>query len=376
MAFAVIWWREPLAASAGWAAGGYALSSLTTIIDLARGEFAVPVAVVCVPMQWAALAMLTQAFLVRRDRTLPWRALALMWAGAVVVHCHAFLVVPDHALRNQLSNVFTAGIVLTGAVQLVGLPRLGGIERLATGTLCLGAALYGWRGLSAIIWPVSLANSTAWVGDTTMLALYLGNMLAGLAIALVLFIAIGMDLINRHHRETRTDPLTGVGNRRALDDAIGADHLGTARYDAALMVDLDHFKRVNDSQGHAAGDAVLAAVGQTLQRQLGDLAVVLRVGGEEFSVLVPRGNGPLAASLALVTRAAIAKLSELVDPLTLSASIGLAQRRDGESLREMLRRADMALYRAKAEGRDRVIAAPEAIVFAEAEAAAPTVRAS
>ncbi len=364
LALAMVWWWQPAARAAGWASGGFLLSGTVTMIDVMRTQLPMELAAACVPLQWVSLALITQAFLVRCDTSLPWRLLAPLWLAGSAVHLYSFLVVPDAPLRSQLANGLTLVIVGAGAIRLA-LLRPQGIDRIGFAMVTAGALLYLWRTISAFAHPVQLANSNAWVGDAAMLALYLGNTLVGLCIALVLFLVIGTDLISQHYRETRTDALTGLGNRRALDDVIERDHRGDSYFGAALMIDLDHFKRINDRFGHAAGDRILQQVGAILSGQFKGLAEVIRVGGEEFSVLVPSENTGLAKSLALVTLGSIGSVEVPGDHPRQTCSVGVALRLPGESVRDMLRRADVALYQAKAQGRDRIVTAADKLVFGD-----------
>ena len=126
-----------------------------------------------------------------------------------------------------------------------------------------------------------------------------------------------------------------------------------------LMLDLDHFKSVNDRFGHAAGDVALASFAAVLRDFARDEDLPARLGGEEFGLLLPgtdRDGGIRAAERLMATlRSAPWLPAEL--PFRLSASVGVAELEAGESLDALLERADVALYQAKANGRDRVIAA-------------------
>jgi diguanylate cyclase (GGDEF)-like protein len=232
------------------------------------------------------------------------------------------------------------------------------LDRVIYGILASNACFFGL--LAAWIARSSSNDLQAeqWIGSQLMLVTYIGGTLMGLIAALAFVIALGMDLVEHHHKSSRIDPLTGLGNRRALDAFVDAQANGAHVFGAALMIDLDHFKAINDTHGHDAGDAVLGAVGLSLQTKLGVFAEITRVGGEEFAVLIRTPYADIAPSLALVARAAIidAEPAAPHDALRVTASIGLARCAKHEELRAALRRADMALYAAKAGGRDRVIA--------------------
>jgi two-component system cell cycle response regulator len=155
-----------------------------------------------------------------------------------------------------------------------------------------------------------------------------------------------------------TDQLTGVGNRRRLEQAMALETARARRTGdklAALMVDLDHFKRVNDTYGHEAGDNVLAAFGRILAKNIRPSDVAARYGGEEFVLLMP--HTALAEGAATAERLREALASSRIEPLheAMTASFGVAEFAPAESGEEFLQRIDKALYAAKESGRDRVV---------------------
>lgn len=158
-----------------------------------------------------------------------------------------------------------------------------------------------------------------------------------------------------------TDALTGVGNRRRLEQALAAEIARVQRHGGelgAIMADVDHFKRVNDEFGHGVGDRVLVRLGALLKSQTRSTDIVARFGGEEFFVLMPHANLAQAAAKAEQLRAALA--AEIIEPLPkpVTSSFGVAALLPGEAAESFLARVDKALYRAKADGRNRVVADP------------------
>ena len=161
----------------------------------------------------------------------------------------------------------------------------------------------------------------------------------------------------------QTDPLTQLLNRRALTERITAEMERALRYDstlALLMIDLDHFKRVNDTYGHLVGDDVLRDVAKLLVDTIRVSDIVARYGGEEFLVLLPETDDAGAESFADRIRAAVEE-HDFTDngehpQLRLTSSIGVAMYPAAriESVEDLFARADAALYRAKADGRNRV----------------------
>ncbi|MBT9487331.1 MAG: diguanylate cyclase [Rubrivivax sp.] len=152
------------------------------------------------------------------------------------------------------------------------------------------------------------------------------------------------------------DPLTGLWNRRALDQRFEAEALHSARTGQPLalaLLDLDHFKRINDSDGHAAGDAVLAAVAAHLRGGVRGSDAVFRIGGEEFALLLPGSDLAGARQRVDVLRATLQVPGRAVTLSAGVAQLGL----HGGSLDALYSSADRALYAAKAAGRNQVVAA-------------------
>jgi diguanylate cyclase (GGDEF)-like protein/PAS domain S-box-containing protein len=155
------------------------------------------------------------------------------------------------------------------------------------------------------------------------------------------------------------DPLTGIGNRRGFEQemqALESRPHGATDPCAAVLVDIDHFKRVNDSYGHDAGDAVLKAVALCLTSTVRDTDILARFGGEEFVLWLPGANAATAETLAERLRLSIAAITveHQGRVIAVTASFGVAQQIPGESRASVLVRADTALYAAKREGRNRV----------------------
>lgn len=154
-----------------------------------------------------------------------------------------------------------------------------------------------------------------------------------------------------------TDVLTGAFNRRYFQDRLKADLIRVERHGGALsliMLDIDHFKRVNDEHGHAVGDKVLQAICQRITTRLRRSDIFCRLGGEEFMVLCPGITAPEAHELAVQLWAVLR--SKPVDGVgVVTASFGVASWRTGEGADALLLRADSGVYAAKLAGRDRVV---------------------
>jgi diguanylate cyclase (GGDEF)-like protein len=196
---------------------------------------------------------------------------------------------------------------------------------------------------------------------------FLGAVLVLFIGTLALETATEVKRISTLQYENITDPLIGIYNRRYLDRKIVEEILRARRYGTPLsmmLLDIDHFKAVNDNYGHPVGDRVLKCLGELLLNRVRDTDIVARYGGEEIAILSPQTAVSYAVDLAERLRQAV-EASIMVPAeecgngkdLTITVSMGVAgfdsQVSDGQVF---IRRADEALYQAKSDGRNRVIA--------------------
>ena len=162
-------------------------------------------------------------------------------------------------------------------------------------------------------------------------------------------------------RVASRDSLTGVYNRRAFlerleQERIRADRTGKTL--SLLLLDIDSFKRINDTWGHPVGDEVIRSVAHAAREVLREMDFVGRLGGEEFAVALPETDGRGAREVAERVRAAVSEASVRAGPETVhfTVSVGVASRLPSETVDAILSRSDAALYRAKRSGRNRVCA--------------------
>ena len=228
--------------------------------------------------------------------------------------------------------------------------------------LLAAAAGFGLRGVRAALWPESVAAEM-----TTDSALNVGSALSYMVIALALHAAlmalvVGRLLADLRHR-SRHDALTGLLNRRAMEESMQRQMQRSRRTGeifSVLMLDLDHFKSINDRHGHVVGDRALKHAAALLKAGLREVDSLARFGGEEFLALMPgatlEASWPVAERLRAHLDANPLALESA--SVALSVSIGIAQWTDpAEDSSRLLIRADAALYRAKLHGRNCVIAA-------------------
>jgi diguanylate cyclase (GGDEF)-like protein len=159
----------------------------------------------------------------------------------------------------------------------------------------------------------------------------------------------------------REDALTGLANRRRFEERAKEEYLRAQRYHhplSILLADLDHFKSINDTHGHAFGDLVLKDVGQTLLRHCRTSDLCARHGGEEFAILLPETElaeaYKVAERLCVAVRSLVFKQSSGAIHVTVSFGVSSLDHERPQSLEEILEQADQALYAAKRNGRDRV----------------------
>jgi diguanylate cyclase (GGDEF)-like protein len=206
----------------------------------------------------------------------------------------------------------------------------------------------------------NLVSAVALTDRTILLALVVIGLLATIGAGLGVFAAI-RSRRNRHYAQLALcDDLTGVGNRRRLDRDLTIEaHSGEAPV-AVIMVDVDHFKRINDDYGHDAGDQALRAVADVLRREVRTGDVVYRYGGEEFCIVLVNTTTTEAAQVAERIRFAVSRMALAVDePLTVSIGVALGK---GAHVAHTLIRADEALFKSKDAGRDRVTLAAQPLL--------------
>lgn len=311
--------------------------------------------------------MMLRGVALHLERPLPlWRPLLL--AATFMACIFAFLVMwPDLGIRLQVFSVFA--VLVNGWIAVLLLryapPQQRTSCRLAAAVFLAEAALYAVR-----LWlPVAPdAGEDIMRTGSPMFATYLAGVMLELArcFAMVLLLVERMLVDLRH--AARTDGLTGLLNRSAVlaDGQARLLQLRRQRRSLVLLlIDVDHFKTINDRWGHPAGDEVLRHFAHVLQQCLrGRDHLLGRYGGEEFVLVLAGSSQREAVELAAMIRVRLQQwpASLAQGPVAVTASVGLAVDAGQGELGLLLAAADAALYRAKAEGRDRLVcAAPEAV---------------
>ena len=231
------------------------------------------------------------------------------------------------------------------------------VARVVAGPLALLASIFVARAAFAMLLPETAARPlhepSAFNTGAAMVF-----MLGGLVVNMVLALLVVARVVRRLRQRSLRDALTGLLNRRALGPLLRRQVGRLRRYGetyAVLMVDVDHFKRINDAHGHAAGDAALVELARLMREAARGVDQIVRMGGEEFCVLLPHTDLDGALRLGRRLREIVSRANARV-PMTVSVGVAVAQSAD-ETADAVFARADAALYRAKRGGRDRVVLA-------------------
>lgn len=276
------------------------------------------------------------------------RLLVLTLGGLVVAGSVLQVILSDTPATtwaHEAHHVGRALVVTVGGLYVTLGRRVGRRASILTAAVLVMATLGVFEALGTL-------DVTGRGALTPLLDMLVSGLLAGLL--------FDVAALNAHHlakgrrsatRLAELDALTQVNNRHGVEPSIRAvlDRPGEA---GLVMLDLDHFKWINDTHGHGGGDRILREVGRVLQDNTRDVDVVGRWGGEEFVIVVPDGGAEVAIRVAERCRVA---LHGIRADFPISGSFGVAMVEPDDSAESLLKRADHALYRAKRRGRDRVV---------------------
>jgi len=180
------------------------------------------------------------------------------------------------------------------------------------------------------------------------------------AFVIIVFFVYRQFVMGRYNKKllqmATTDPLTGLTNRIGLDEKLKACYQFYERERrpfAVMILDLDHFKRINDTYGHLTGDKILRKVAEVLRENVRDLDSVGRWGGEEFMIICPITDSTGAYTVAEKIQNAL-EAAEFVQDISVTCSFGISECSEGDRIENIVGRADRALYKAKEDGRDRI----------------------
>lgn len=261
-------------------------------------------------------------------------------------------VEPSLLARAAVINLALATICALMLIDVARLPRRSPVEQLFFGLVALACLAFLVRPVIFRV-PGILSDQ---VEAAYWLIVAISDALICATLAVAIFAIIAADVMESFKSEAQTDMLSGLFNRRGFD-ARAQDALArqTANAQVAVILsDLDDFKSINDRFGHSHGDRIIETFSEVLRDKAPRDAIIARLGGEEFAVLLPRGQIAAAHHFAELARTVFkeAASSVVANEFSPTASFGIAIARKGEDLLALIDRADRALYQAKAEGRD------------------------
>jgi diguanylate cyclase (GGDEF)-like protein len=351
-------------AGAKWMSAAYGTGMVYVLL-----EFALPFQANAMPVVYlifatflVVLAFATIAMARHYQTPLPVAALAGVIALALLVNLFTI-----DAPRDWLGR----GLAYQGSYTLVQLTTLWVVAK-ARKHRALDKTLIAMLGISALHYLLKPVLAAV-MGSGSSHQAYINTLYAAISqstgavimtsVGLLILLIIVRDMMAEVTERSETDTLSGLLNRRGFDEQAEKGRVMAARAGAPAVVivaDLDHFKRVNDTFGHDAGDAAITAFAAVLRRTFDLRAIIGRRGGEEFAVMWPGADLGAARGAAEQVRQALANMTaeERGTPDPITASFGIADMHPGDSLAYMMRRADGALYDAKARGRDRASIAP------------------
>ncbi len=346
--------------SARWLSGAYALGMLNVLLEFAISltGYGGLLAVAAYAAFLAALVAVNAGLARLYDVAVPWAAMAGLFAVSILLRLGIDGMERDSLLRMMLYQSPYALMQALGFRIVLKARARRLLEVLLLAELALVSLHYLSKPFIARASGGMGAGPEAYL--STNYAMYsqaLGTVLV-IAMALLLLVILVRDVLGDITTRSQTDALSGVLNRRGFEERRAAILYGKAAGSlpvALVACDLDRFKTVNDTLGHAAGDRVIAAFGALVRRNLQPHQIAGRVGGEEFAVLLPGSNLAAARLFAESLRTAFSLCEvEGTGGRRFTASFGVAELTGDEAASEFEARADAALYAAKRKGRDRV----------------------
>ncbi|MFD1036449.1 diguanylate cyclase [Sphingomonas hankookensis] len=364
--FAIIRLSYPGQGAATCLATAYLVGAITPLSEL--GILLTPFTTACMILSYASLltciALLALGLRPLSGLPRPWRpVIALLVAGAVLRA--AIWYGPRNALWYELlyQLPFVAGSAMATFFAIDAVRRRRGPLWLALAVaLGLTTAHFVVKPFFAATFGSGSSAQTYAASSYALFSQATGGVLMVMTGLLILLLVV-QSAMGRTIAESETDPLTRVANRRGFERRAMpmVRQAFTEREPlAAILFDLDHFKRVNDNYGHATGDAVLRAFAMLLVDRLPPSAVIARLGGEEFVALLDRTTLRGAWLAAQSVRATLPTMGSHLPPITVSA--GLAALVPGDTLIDLIDRADQCAYDAKRQGRNRICPVPDPLM--------------
>ncbi|UYO00288.1 MAG: GGDEF domain-containing protein [Devosia sp.] len=308
-----------------------------------------------------AVAAICAAILMRMNVVVPWR----LFLGVILAGVPPFLwflfIDADVQARVVISGCVVGSLALVTLAKATAARPERAMERILVACVLIGVLVAIGRPALMVVGLLDVNE------DGSLLASDYWASVRGLSPILIAVIAtaflagIALEIIGTAQREARTDLLTGLSNRRGFEGTVRpwleASSPGTQP--ALILADIDNFKSINDRFGHKAGDRAISIVGKVMDN-LGGADCAGRIGGEEFALFYRHATQRDLADRAMAIQDALARLGlpELPAGHRLTLSMGIHLAADYERLPDMMEQADAALYRAKADGKNRIVATP------------------
>ncbi|WP_339690061.1 GGDEF domain-containing protein [uncultured Parasphingorhabdus sp.] len=315
-------------------------------------------------MFWIFSLAISRAIYIRCNATFPVKLVGFGLAIAAVYLIWLSFVAPDIYARTLLVNG-GAGLLLSLSLWPLWKAGTKLIDGALFGVVATVAATFVIRVVAINIVLGHPLTEQSYTESTYVWLFQLTNGIAALALAIVLLVAAGHDMVLHFHAQSHRDPLTDLLNRRGLKGLFAArtdEKQGAIFVRTIILFDIDHFKQINDQYGHAVGDKVLQRIADTAMDLCQEYGQVARTGGEEFAVLTKWMPVETAQFLAqnICDSLRFVVHPELDSNHQVTASFGLAILSDTDSLHAGMDRADKALYHAKQNGRNQVALAKAA----------------
>lgn len=297
------------------------------------------------------------AIIERYALPVPWRAMAATIAVSMAFFTWFLLVQPDIPARIYSISLGAGVIALMIVRALWPLARPHVIDRVLFWVSALSALNLIVRPLVILSFSGGFDDYVGFQQSIYWTTVQFSQAMVSIAAAISLMVAVAIDMLGELRRQAEDDELSGLRNRRGFEAAAGAALrrcAEEARPAALLIADLDKFKQVNDTHGHAVGDAIIAAFGAHV-RAVGPAGMIAgRIGGEEFALLLPGAGIEAARQLAEAIRTGLAPAcgDQIPPTLTPTTCVGIAADVSGAGLSQLMRQADEALYAAKRSGRN------------------------
>ncbi|TDR93400.1 GGDEF domain-containing protein [Enterovirga rhinocerotis] len=353
----VLWKHQRHLRYVGLLALAFGLKSLAYLVQFATLTDYISLSRIVSNALFVATAILVVGGLISRYKERPpYVLMTLIGVAAMLVLAFYQIVDENYAARVIALNAAIAAISAIGIWKLLRLVRKAFIEMIVVCVMMLHFC-------GALLRPVLLMAG----GDPTKLSIdsvyWLGvaatDIIMSLLLVLGVVTGVALDLFAKLRIESIQDSLSHLLNRRGFEESANAslrsdpDRTAPA---ALILADLDHFKAINDTYGHAVGDQVIVGFARSLAREAADGAVLGRIGGEEFAVLLPGADAAEGVRYAERVRLlfALTPLPGVRAPRNVTASFGIAGVGPGGNLEAVMRDADQALYEAKRAGRDTI----------------------